>query len=312
VSLCLFSPVKASNQVSVVDVQAVADNLLQVLLMLDISEDLNVALSVDVALSLLGNNGLIFAGTTPAYFQGTAGETTTAYLHVDNANLLTADVAVNVQLGNLLALNLDVDVDLSGIGLGNLVGNLLNGVLQIVDGLLGGLLNGLLGGLFGPQAAQIQVANVQNLGNGVVRANFQLANAVQGGVSANVNIQLLNAAGVVIYADVQALVFSGVAGQIVSVDLDVSAAIDLFGCGISIQVSLDAVILGIIDLNIHLAVDLSGLNNLLDGLLGALLGSQQTLACNQGSSYFYTTDYSTYTSDYSSYTSDYSTNAATA
>jgi len=284
-----------SPQISVGGVQVLDDNLLQVSLVLDILNDLDVALKVDVDLSLFGPNGLLFAGSSPAFFQGTAGESSMAFFHVNSTSLLDADVALNVQLGNLLALNLDVDVDLSSIGLGNLVGNLVNGVVQLVDGLLGGLLNGLLGGLLGSQTPQIQVSNIQSSGNGNVQADFTLQNSAIGGISTNVVVKLVDSDGVVLFTSVNALVFSGVAGQVVSLNLDLSAAIGLFGCDTFIQVSLEADILGIIQVDLNVNVNLSGLNNLLDSILGNLVPAD--FSCSN--------DY------YSSYTSDYSTNAYT-
>jgi len=213
-------------------------------------------------------------------------------------------------------LNLDVDLDLGGLGLGNLVGDLLNGVLTLVDNLLDGLLGGLsgiLGGLTGSPTANIAVDSVHNLGNGLIRVNLVLQDSVQGGLTAELDVLLLNSIGVMLNVDTQTFTFSGVAGEIVPVDLDVSAAIGLLDCDSHIQVSIHAFILGIIDLDVNINVNLGGLSQLLDSILSILI-PVGGLTCD-GYSSMYTTDYSTnaYTTDYSTnaYTTDYSTNAYT-
>ena len=177
-------------------------------------------------------------------------------IKLNDEDLLDVDVVVDVQLRDQIALDLSVD----------LIGNLVGGVVELVNGLLSGLIDGLLGGLFGPQQAEFAVVGVRRLNNGMVRARIMLLDNVQGGISLRLNIHLLDILGVDVDVFTDVLDFNGNAGEVIVVDIDLSA-LDNVSCDSNIVVSVDGFVLGLIDLNVNIEVQLDGLNDLLSNIV---------------------------------------------
>lgn len=131
---------------------------------------------------------------------------------------------------------------------------------------------------------------------------LSLYSGVRGGLNVNLNVQLVNSLGLLVDIDSKLVHFSGRAGQIVHVDLDLSSVLDLLDCNSFLQVSLDGFLLGLINVDVDILVDLNSLTDLLDSILSVVL-PQINLSCerNLNSSYYATTNYSTATTNYSTY-----------
>lgn len=121
-----FVEAAGSEDVSIIGVHIVGENLIQVDVQLNVEVGSLLGLGVNV--DLFTELGSLFAGSTSVVFQGQEGEVASAYF-VINEDLLNLDVGIHVTLGNLLSL--DVNVDVLGLQLGELVGNLLDGVVNV-------------------------------------------------------------------------------------------------------------------------------------------------------------------------------------
>ncbi len=275
--LSAVAPAKANPaQVNINGINRLGTSLLGIDLQLVADVDLNILglLAVDVNVVLVTNDGQTFVGTTMASFQGLAGETTTVFIDVGDASFLTANVVVSLGNLRLLVDNLidglieDVDCILGD----NLVGELVEGVLVLVEQVLDAvfdLLNGLLG--YSVPRATVGVIGVQPIGNNQALVALQLQQAVPGGLTLDLNVDLLNILGIVAHIDTQTVVFSGVPGQVVNVVVDLSVANGLIDGSVFLQLSIGNINLNL-NLNLQVVLDLSGLNNLLDNLLHILKG----------------------------------------
>jgi len=215
-------------------------------------------LGVDVNVVIRHGNALVFVGACIANFNGINGEIVTVHIDVGNANILV-DANVSVRLGNI---HLDLD-----LGLNILIGqayvcNLINGVVHTVTSLVGNLLS--------TPNCIVSIVNVQVLAGNKLQVSVQLQTGILGGLSLDLNVDLLNRLGVSAHIATQRISFSGVRGQIVVCVLDVSGAVSLLvDPEITVQLCVS-------NINVNLAltavvdVQLAGLDNCLDSILGVL------------------------------------------
>lgn len=264
-----ISPVFATQpQINILGINPLGGSLLGIDLELAADIDLNILglLAIDVNVVLVTDDGRTFVGCTMVPFQGIAGEVATAIIDVGDEDFLTAHVVVS--LGNL-HLDLDLDLDLDILLGDDLVGNLVDGVLDLVQQVntVVDLLNGLLGS--GYRTAQVAVVGVQTLQNNQALVSLQLQDSVPGGLTLDLNVDILDVLGIVAHIDTRTVVFSGIRGQIVNVVVDLSAANSIIDANVSLQLSIANIHLNL-NLNIQVLLDLHGLNNLLDNLLHIL------------------------------------------
>jgi hypothetical protein len=166
-----------------------------------------------------------------------------------------------------LHLDLDLNIELGQ----ELVGSLVDGVFGLADNPLN-YVTGLLGGLLsnsGSQSAQVAIVGIRELQHNRVMVSLQLQDSVPGGVSLEVNVDLLNVLGIVAHVNTQQVVFSGIRGQTINVVVDVSSAIDSIDGNIAAQVSISNIRLNLA-IDVDIVVDLAGLNNLLDEIVHIL------------------------------------------
>ena len=178
-----------------------------------------------------------------------------------NINLNDGEVAVKVDILDIISLDLDVDIG------DNIVGNLLDGVLEQVSGLL----QSLLGGLFSNVDATIEIIDSQILENGEIQVSLQLLDSVRRALPIKLNVEIM-VGSELLNLDTSVATFSGNRNEVVQLNLDLSldelANIDLDDIEVSVQVSLS--VLNLLDVNIDVGVELQGLNELLDDVLDVL------------------------------------------
>ena len=263
--LCLFLSISlvSCQKVDIADVSALSDNLLGIGMLLDdITSDITAILNVEVssetelvATSLSVN---ILANTL---FQDVAVDVGA------NINLNDGEVAVKVDILDIISLDLDVDIG------DNIVGNLLDGVLEQVSGLL----QSLLGGLFSNLDATIEIIDSELLENGEIQVSLKLLDNVRRALPIELNVEIM-VGSELLNLDTSVATFSGNRNEVVQLNLDLSldelANIDLDDIEVSVQVSLS--VLNLLDVNIDVGVELQGLNELLDVVLDVLQSAESS------------------------------------
>ena len=263
--LCLFLSISlvSCQRVDIADVSAISDNLLGIGMILDdITSDITAILNVEVssetelvATSLSVN---ILADTL---FQDVAVDVGA------NINLNDGEVAVKVDILDIISLDLDVDIG------DNIVGNLLDGVLEQVSGLL----QSLLGGLFSNVDATIEIIDTQLLENGEIQVSLKLLDSVRRALPIELNVEIM-VGSELLNLDTSVATFSGNRNEVVQLNLDLSldelTNIDLDDIEVSVQVSLS--VLNLLDVNIDVGVELQGLNELLDVVLDVLQSAESS------------------------------------
>jgi hypothetical protein len=223
-------------------------------------ENLNLVgtLGVDVNVVVRHGNTLAFVGTCFANFNGIPGEIVTVHIDVGNANVLV-NADVKVHLANL---HIDLDLGLNIVLGQDMTCHLLNGVVQTVSSLIGTLL--------GTPNCIINVLSIQPLAGSKLQVSLQLQNNVLGGLSLDLNVDLLNRLGITAHICTQHVVFSGIRGEIAVCILDVSGAVNLLlDPEVNVQLSVSNIRVNLA-INAIVAVSLPGLDNCLDGLLQIL------------------------------------------
>jgi hypothetical protein len=266
VLLSAIAPAKATintcdGTINILNVVQVSNTVLAVDLKLTTNAlNLNLVgvLGVDVNIVIRNGNALVYVGACLANFNGLNGEIVTVHIDVGAVDILV-NADVRVSLGNI---HLDLDLGLNILIGQDLVCNLLNGVVHTVTSLLGNLLS--------QPNCVVSIVNVQVLSGNKLQVSVQLQTGVFGGLSLDLNVDILNRLGVSAHIASQHLVFSGVRGQIVVCVLDVSGAVSLL---VDPEISIQLCVTNIhVNLALTAVVDvqLAGLDNCLDSILGVL------------------------------------------
>ena len=257
--LCLFLSISlvSCQRVDIADVSAISDNLLGIGMLLDdITRDITAILNVEVS----SETELVATSLSVNILANTLFQDVVVDVGA-NINLNDGEVAVKVDILDIISLDLDVDIG------DNIVGNLLDGVLEQVSGLL----QNLLGGLFSNADATIEIIDTQLLENGEIQVSLKLLDTVRRALPIELNVEIM-VGSELINLDTSVATFSGNRNEVVQLNLDLSldelANIDLDDIEVSIQVSLS--VLNLLDVNIDVGVELEGLNELLDVVLDVL------------------------------------------
>ena len=178
-----------------------------------------------------------------------------------NINLNGGDVAVKVDVLEIISLDLNVDIG------DNIVGNLLDGALEQVSGLF----QNLFDALFSNSDVTIEIINSQLLQGGRIQVSLQLLDNVLQALPVELNVEVM-VGSELINLDTSVATFSGNQDEVINVFLDLSveelADIELSDIDISVQVSLS--VLNLLDVNVDVGVELQGLNELLDVIFDAI------------------------------------------
>ena len=178
-----------------------------------------------------------------------------------NINLNGGDVAVKVDVLEIISLDLNVDIG------DNIVGNLLDGALEQVSGLF----QNLFDALFSNSDVTIEIINSQLLEGGRIQVSLQLLDNVLQALPVELNVEVM-VGSELINLDTSVATFSGNQDEVINVFLDLSveelADIELSDIDVSVQVSLS--VLNLLDVNVDVGVELQGLNELLDVIFDAI------------------------------------------
>ena len=267
--LCLFLSISlvSCQRVDIADVSAISDNLLGIGMLLDdITSDITAILNVEVS----SETELVATSLSVNILADTLFQDVVVDVGA-NINLNDGEVAVKVDILDIISLDLDVDIG------DNIVGNLLDGVLEQVSGLL----QNLLGGLFSNADATIEIIDTQLLENGEIQVSLKLLDTVRRALPIELNVEIM-VGSELINLDTSVATFSGNRNEVVQLNLDLSldelANIDLDDIEVSIQVSLS--VLNLLDVNIDVGVELEGLNELLDVVLDVLRSESSSASAN--------------------------------
>ena len=267
--LCLFLSISvvSCQRVDIADVSAISDNLLGIGMLLDdITSDITAILNVEVS----SETELVATSLSVNILANTLFQDVVVDVGA-NINLNDGEVAVKVDILDIISLDLDVDIG------DNIVGNLLDGVLEQVSGLL----QNLLGGLFANADATIEIIDTQLLENGEIQVSLKLLDTVRRALPIELNVEIM-VGSELINLGTSVATFSGNRNQVVQLNLDLSldelANIDLDDIEVSIQVSLS--VLNLLDVNIDVGVELEGLNELLDVVLDVLRSGSSSASAN--------------------------------
>ena len=262
--LCLFLSISlvSCQQIDIADVSAISDNLLGIGMILDdITSDITAILNVEVS----SETELVATSLSVNILANTLFQDVTVDVGA-NINLNDGEVAVKVDILDIISLDLDVDIG------DNIVGNLLDGVLEQASGLL----QNLLSGLFSNADATIEIIDSQ-LVDGEIQVSLKLLDNVRRALPIELNVEIM-VGSELLNLDTSVATFSGNRNEVVQLNLDLSldelANIDLDDIEVSVQVSLS--VLNLLDVNIDVGVELEGLNELLDVVLDVLRSSSSS------------------------------------
>ena len=184
-----------------------------------------------------------------------------------NINLNGGDVAVKVDVLEIISLDLNVDIG------DNIVGNLLDGALEQVSGLF----QNLFDALFSNSDVTIEIINSQLLQGGRIQVSLQLLDNVLQALPVELNVEVM-VGSELINLDTSVATFSGNQDEVINVFLDLSveelADIELSDIDVSVQVSLS--VLNLLDVNVDVGVELQGLNELLDVIFDAIESAESS------------------------------------
>ena len=184
-----------------------------------------------------------------------------------NINLNGGDVAVKVDVLEIISLDLNVDIG------DNIVGNLLDGALEQVSGLF----QNLFDALFSNSDVTIEIINSQLLQGGRIQVSLQLLDNVLQALPVELNVEVM-VGSELINLDTSVATFYGNQDEVINVFLDLSveelADIELSDIDVSVQVSLS--VLNLLDVNVDVGVELQGLNELLDVIFDAIESAESS------------------------------------
>ena len=184
-----------------------------------------------------------------------------------NINLNGGDVAVKVDVLEIISLDLNVDIG------DNIVGNLLDGALEQVSGLF----QTVFDALFSNSDVTIEIINSQLLEGDRIQVSLQLLDNVVQALPVELNVEVM-VGSELINLDTSVATFSGNQDEVINVFLDLSVEelpdIELSDIDVSVQVSLS--VLNLLDADINVGVELQGLNELLDVIFDAIESAESS------------------------------------
>ena len=259
--LCLFLSISlvSCQRVDIAEVLAISDNLLGIGMILDdINSDITAILNVEV----LSETELVATSLSVNILADTSFQEVAVDVGA-NINLKDGEVAVKVDILEIISLDLDVDLG------DNFLGNLLDGALEQV-----GLLQQFLARLFSNVDATIEIIDSQ-LVDGEIQVSLQLLDNVRIALPIELNVEIM-VGSELLNLGTSVATFSGNRNEVVQLNLDLSldelANIDLDDIEVSVQVSLSVLELldVVLDVKVDVGVELQGLNELLDVVLDVL------------------------------------------
>ena len=203
---CSLATQPSSGSIEILNVEQISSRLVQVSLELHTEVQLS-EFSVDVQLELNLGNGFLFQSTSRVQFQGTPGEVVDVMIDVGDEHLLDADVFVDVSLGNLLSVDVDLSLDLSSDFLAKLV----NGHSSVFD--IVSIVNSIESNVDVVQILDVQIENRSIIIDVQLQGNVD----IQGGFELDVHVDLLASLGLPMLTRSVHLVFQGDLNEIQTV-----------------------------------------------------------------------------------------------
>ena len=263
--------------ISLVFGQSVSVDISEVTI-LDDRQTLNVSLSVNgllenqqivLGVNLLSENELISLSIM-ANIDASSDELQNILVDVGANINLSEEVIVKVNVLDIISLDIELD-----------------GELSFVEDFLGGVISGLtsksligdvLGGVLSPSTVEASIAILDSeILDGEVRVSLQLLDSVIESLPVELNVEIMLGSEI-LNIDSKIATFTGEAGEVVEVSIDLSADellnLDLNELDLSVQVSLT--VSNLIDLHLETGVSVEGLDELLNVIIDAIENIQSS------------------------------------